>query len=73
MNGDAKTTENTPDSHDRSQSTFVLKGIKGHISTDSNRPHNDTVGNIIMPRLTSVHNNDEIDVCSIMTKLTSAQ
>ena len=32
--------------------TFNWLGIIGHISTDSNRLHNDIVGNAIMPKLT---------------------
>ena len=40
--------------------TFRWLGIKGHISSYSNRPHSDTVGNTIMPRLTLAQRNNAI-------------
>ena len=35
-------------------------GVNGHISSDSNTPHNDSVGNVIMSIVTSAQRNNVI-------------
>ena len=54
-----KDRSDDPSHHER---TRLPVRHKDHIDSDSNRPHIDTVGNAMMPRLTSAQHNNAIRI-----------
>ena len=48
--------------------SWVLWSIKSHTSSDLNKPHNNTIGTAVMPRVTSAERNNAIERLQVVAR-----